>query len=496
MNIKFRLSILILVLSLVITTAHAQELDKNYDFGGNDSGLDITLLPDGYLLSGSGSGIKQMYRFVKVDTAGNVIWNKWLGNSKEGFNPVYVNPVEVDQFGNIYAIGTYYDSSYNNNLLVAKLSSEGDSIWAKHIDTIGTGFLYDVFYDTLKHKVYCTGAFFDLPMDSALNVLWVLDTSGNTLLLKYFSISKREGANSITVIDDTIFIGSITYDSIKHSEPVIYKLDTLGNVLSYKTYGTNLDDGGAVFSYSRNKLLMNATIDTLGNDYTQSLWLLDVHGDIIWKKIFTDNFLIYRATSQPNGDIIVVGITSDGYNSTGRIVKLDSTGAVIWERDYVHNDSIQIDKNDRFYDFDVDTLTGNIVIVGETAIKYGPNQIGYDIWLLRVDSLGCLIPGCDTITPISDISTIASNLDYNFMVYPNPANDKIMVIINQALPNALLEFTLYDLAGKRVYASTISTNSYGFGEWQLSLGILPPSLYLYHITDPSGNLQAGKLMIE
>jgi hypothetical protein len=494
MNIKIGL-IALLGLLLIVSSTQAQGLDTTYNLSDNDIGFDITIQQDGYLISGSGTETNAVYRFLKIDTAGNILWNKWIGNSIESFIPPYSDPAEVDPFGNIYAAGAYYDSaSYFMEPLIVKLNNQGDSIWERHIPTptVGDGVMYDIFYDTTNHKIYAAGVLW-IDRDTSQNVLWVLDTTGNTLLTKFFSYGIQQASGSIVVINDTILMGSFYNDSVKKNDPVIYKLDTLGNVLSYNSYGTNKNDGGAVFNYYNNRLLMHAFLDTLGSDRTNSLFLLDNNCNVIWKRLFTDCNIV-KAAALKNGEIIAIGSTKA---AEAKIVKLDSLGNTLWERVYAINDTLQSYTGGLLYDFDVDTLNGSIVVVGEKG--FFQNMIyTRDLWLLRLDSVGCLIPGCDTITPpISSIAaTLSSSNAYSITVNPNPAKSMIMVMVNSALPNVVLEFSLFDLTGKRVLTSTNATNSYGFGEWQLDLSDLPPSLYLYQISDPSGHNQTGKIVIE
>ncbi len=108
--------------------------------------------------------------------------------------------------------------------------------------------------------------------------------------------------------------------------------------------------------------------------------------------------------------------------------------------------------------------------------------------------MGCLVPGCDTLTDVGVEPLGLATLQVT--VYPNPANGTVRVILNHGMPNATADFGLYDLAGRKVLAAEHPLNSHGFGEWRMDLSGLPPGMYLYRITDAGDRVRTGKLAIE
>jgi hypothetical protein len=147
------------------------------------------------------------------------------------------------------------------------------------------------------------------------------------------------------------------------------------------------------------------------------------------------------------------------------------------------------------YDFDVDTATGAIIAFGNT--QRDPNlgdSTNQDFWLMKLDSMGCLIPGCDTLTDVGMEPILSQGTEVT--VFPNPAKSTARVILNHGVPNSTVGFALYDLTGKLVTVESYTLNSYGFGEWQVDLGGLQPGIYIYHIDTSDGKRRTGKLLVE
>ena len=75
-----------------------------------------------------------------------------------------------------------------------------------------------------------------------------------------------------------------------------------------------------------------------------------------------------------------------------------------------------------------------------------------DVWLVRLDSMGCLEPGCgDTVTAVINIP----NQNGLFSIYPNPVSNTSTVEIKipddfQIISGEKLSLNIYDISGKIV----------------------------------------------
>jgi hypothetical protein len=216
----------------------------------------------------------------------------------------------------------------------------------------------------------------------------------------------------------------------------LIKTDSLGNQQWQRTYGTAGSEGG------RSILLLNdgnylltgsgseGSSSTIGRKYK-----VNPEGGIIWSKTYAyqdnnDNNL-HRTVQLPNGDLVSAGLTDrNGNNNSGWLLKTDSQGNVIWQREY--------DKN-QFTDLFYSVLLaedGGFLLSGQAWNEVTMSQ---DAWLLKVDSVGCAYPNC--LVGIDELGTALAVAD----VWPNPATDFVNV---EFLQSGMAEIQLYDMAGK------------------------------------------------
>lgn len=217
------------------------KLNTNGDFvwvkqqGGNsiDQGLDINLDNSGYIYT---TGVFQstadfdpgpsVYNLTsvggsdvfisKMDSTGNFLWAKKIG----GTSTDLANSISSDEFNNIYITGYFFGTSdfdpsnmvYNltasglSDIFVLKLDSAGNYLWAKKMGGISYDQALSVTNDSIGH-VFTTG-YFSGTCD--------FDTSIDTLSL--------------------ISMGG--------SDSFISCLDSLGDLMWVKTYGSIYNDVG------------------------------------------------------------------------------------------------------------------------------------------------------------------------------------------------------------------------------------------------------------
>ncbi len=123
----------------------------------------------------------------------------------------------------------------------------------------------------------------------------------------------------------------------------------------------------------------------------------------------------------------------------------------------------------------------------------GPYPPGYsqDAWVVKVDSMGCVVPGCDGV----GVTEIITNLNDALTVYPNPAHGQVQVGIQ--LPQHLLGTDLHlsivaadgRLVRREEWPKSKTTGT-------LDIHALSPGPYTLHVTDGSRWITGTKLMIE
>ncbi|MDX1350046.1 MAG: T9SS type A sorting domain-containing protein [Putridiphycobacter sp.] len=224
----------LLLIALLTNYGYTQSWDwVNYTFGNgaNHAYYDLELTNDNNYILGVGryrssaifygqdtnvvyplySGSRDVF-LTKVDTAGNYEWVVTDGGAGNDF----AEGVAVDEFDNIYVVGTTSDSAYYGNIgilsdpsgsgavLVAKYDSNGNIIWAKSYDGDGWDFAMEVECDKNGYIYvagYQSGNFVydvgDTLFDSGYFIM-KLDYNGN---VQYCKGPSNAATNSYSVIN-------------------------------------------------------------------------------------------------------------------------------------------------------------------------------------------------------------------------------------------------------------------------------------------------------
>ncbi len=98
-------------------------------------------------------------------------------------------------------------------------------------------------------------------------------------------------------------------------------------------------------------------------------------------------------------------------------------------------------------------------------------------WILHIDSMGCLIPGCDRIVSTHDSEKSLSN---DFVIFPNPTSDQLYLMY-RGVSMTTSAFSIYLMTETgQVLKSTKITPLSG-GQYILPLYNVPPGQYIIRI---------------
>jgi hypothetical protein len=271
----------------------------------------------------------------------------------------------------------------------------------------------------------------------------------------------------------------------------IVKLDTLGNIMWQKSLGGSSDEeatfvqqitsGYIVAGYSK-----SLEGDVTGNHGHNDYWIvkLDTGGNIIWEKSYGGSDDDYATSIHQVDDsayIVSGSSVSNDYDVTGNhggfiygdywIVKLDTAGAIIWEKTYGGG---AID----YCAFALPTAQGRLILAGYSNSIDGDvtnNHGAYDFWivLLKLETL-------------SGISSLSNDL---ISIYPDPVQDQL--VINLETPVNDPGIRVYDVQGSLIALPAIIGNS----RIQLNTGSLNDGYYtLQIINNKTGEIELGKFV--
>ena len=436
---------------------------------------------DNYIyINGRGASIIDGYNipnkfFIKTDFTGNaVITKSILGNLYYSYREGYTSGLEFLNDSTLISAGTFtiydtlfppYYSQHNGMLYVYNI--DGDTIFTKKY--IGDGYteFARLKFDISNEKILLGWATRDTLIAPAYTYLLCLDTIGTVR----WEFKGGDGINSeigglLDVVSNKMIIsGGVIAEADLDRNGKVYKHDLQGTMYFSKEIGTPGDDSEIEVKVTKNgqSYIVRQYIDTVINEgdyeYVQYIGKVDTNVNFIWRTFLNDKYYkyIYTLRTFDDGSIVAVGTTivDETYDPHGYIIKLDSNGTVVWERDFAN----VAGSHNYLYDFQKMPDGGYICsgMGGDTI----DGVVQSMCWLLRLDSMGCLIPGCDEVT----VSDFIDNVDPSIKLYPNPFAEQATLEINipddfVINPNQTLRCDIIDMQGRIVdtYSNIYLTN--------------------------------------
>ena len=405
--------------------------------------------------------------FLKCDLNGNVLLiNRILGDEFNLWFGGYASGLEFSNLDELVVAGfkAKYDTLFppfneEHNGLIYIYNLNGDTIFTKRI--IGDGYteFARLIFNEETNKVYVGGLTEDTLPSPAKHYLTALNGDCNIIWeFKENDEYHREIGGLIDFIDeDHIISGGIVFndgaDNLGNGK--IYKIDASGNAYFSKVIGTTGYDSEIEVKVAKNKksYIVRQYIDTvinIGDDaYVSYIGKMDTSGNFIWRTFLNDIYFKYFYTLRTfdDGSIVAVGhkVVNDVAITNGYIIKLDSNGTILWQRDYTEYPTSE----HYFYDFR--QMPDKGFVISGLGVQFIDGEVQSMLWLVRLDSMGCLIPGCDD-TPIINQPNIENTI---FTIYPNPITNTSTVEIKipenfHIIPGEKLFLNIYDINGKLV----------------------------------------------
>lgn len=345
--------------------------------------------------------------------------------------------------------------------------------------------------------------------DVVSSILIKTDPFGNTIWRRKYSYLS-EIPTDITLLQSGNILLSSSCSGNNFNGPIsnintlFRTIDTTGNILSTwvdttkRTFGANaylqLNDGGGIYVSE----WINGIYNGGGNPptYLSMRCGYIVREDGLHNKLW--ELKLGQASAIPNlfqlkklsdGNYLAVGGTYDStytdgqpYKNTGWLIKFDEDGNVIWQRKYFNTTDIPGQTN-YLYDF-VELADGSIVAAGERIDGFADYpQRG---WLLRLDSYGCLVPGCESVG-IIDSEDEAKYLS----IYPNPISDRLHIYFNSPNKKSNYSLKIYTVEGKELYSiPNLANNS----TYILNTELFPKGILIAQFLSESKIISSRKIV--
>lgn len=189
---------------------------------------------------------------------------------------------------------------------------------------------------------------------------------------------------------------------------------------------------------------------------------LDGVGNIEWERIdFYEQVYLYDLIAARNGDLIGCGLAEDWLWTNddpeyrvAYIVRYNAQGEKIWDRRIV-------EENDGAYFYElyggVELDNGDLVFTGimwDTIYGTPDDPTPDNVWVIKVDSMGCFTPGCDEwqYVSVEDVRGVEKK-ERSFVAYPNPALDFVVLgaVLGAQIRPGAYTLLLHDLQGHLLY---------------------------------------------
>ncbi|MBP7513964.1 MAG: T9SS type A sorting domain-containing protein [Flavobacteriales bacterium] len=223
----------------------------------------------------------------------------------------------------------------------------------------------------------------------------------------------------------------------------------------------------------------------------------DTSGTQVWRRDMlqsddADRASIFQAGFETlDSSLVLCGWLSraDTYTK-GTVVKLDKDGEVLWSRLYSHFQTGGVLPWQMFWDVKP-TSDGGLVLTGEANSDDYPYG---QLWLLKLDSMGCLVPGCGSV----GVQEYTDLFQGKLLVSPNPASDRVSVALDLTEGvdvSGQVRAVLLDGTGRLVWQQTVQQDLNKLSVL-LDVSALPAGTYYLHVRDAKRWLAGSKVIVE
>jgi Secretion system C-terminal sorting domain len=441
----------------------------------------------------------QNVHVLQTDFNGNPLLQKIYGDTNYSYSVGFQNSLTKLNNGGYALYGGRTGSTNQSNVgMLFRFDETGDTLWTKtYGDTLA--------FQTGRHMRQSLDGGFILLGDNGTTAAshWIVKTDSLGVIEweQTYGGPNFEGPVHIAVCNDGgyIYCGS-TYSSgpgIPADGNIrISKIDSLGNVEFTKIFGnTYTEDVGSIEQTQDGGYIYVGNI-RLGSFRHPYAIRLDTLGDTIWTKTYPDSMLLGSSLSTsfksvfelPDGSFIAVGahFFTDGViiaRRDGLVIKIATNGDILWRKTYrIPN------LNANGTDFEIKdirpTSDGGFICAGVVYPSF-PDTGTQDMWLLKIDSNGCVDTAC---TLISGLPTTQNPPLNTLSIYPNPSNGLFTIQLPKESTTG--SFRLIDITGKEVFQQTLNKPT-----TPLHVTHLPKGIYFYRYRDKKQGY-SGKLIIQ
>jgi hypothetical protein len=184
----------------------------------------------------------------------------------------------------------------------------------------------------------------------------------------------------------------------------------------------------------------------------------------------------------------------------GGMLMLDANRDSLWFRKYSYYNNFPgtgLDYPARHYLLDSKpTPDGGFVCSGYIDQRISdPNPYLLTPWIFKVDSMGCLEPGCQYV----NVEEIVVGLENTITVFPNPTHDQVKLNFTfpeNYFPNNQNEIVIIDMQGRAVLRMNIFLFANSSNTVEINISSLSSGMYTLHWLSNNAWLDSSKIVVE
>jgi hypothetical protein len=413
----------------------------------------------------------------KLDKYGNQLWQQSF-TTDTIFN--YENPwqVHVDSKQNVIVVGDRHTHSVEsgnhiNALVILKYSPTGKLLWQQIIDGSFSTLIHERYNNRITSlldahdNIYVGSGGNFAGMSPAFNAV-KLNSSGTVLWEKVQTFDSNPNYIVQNIRNKGRLLALSGDGRFSDNNALLWVLDTSGNTIGTKEMA-GFSGKDAAFDSANNVYFLANTAATGTNDIT--VYKFRNNGTLAWSKTYDFNGYEggYNIVLSPDHNLVILGSGNQAPDNSlytdWLTFKIDQDGKVLWSQRYdktSHNDEYATDMA-------MDTA-GNIFLTGKGGPFPGGSNLGATQWVtLKYAANGALRWSVALDTLSDDISGIALTLASDGSLF-------VLADVNSTIIH-LIEFTGTGSCGipTNVNAVNISADS-AVIKWKAIAGA-----YLYHL---------------
>lgn len=259
-----------------------------------------------------------------------------------------------------------------------------------------------------------------------------------------------------------------------------------------------MDDSSIVFNWVQD--LEIPWVDTFS--YPPLIRWINEDGDSLRQYDFDNERFRYikGMTKAANGDIIAAGfveLNDLDLGTGGWVFRMSPQGELRWQR-YIAD--VRFPFNQHYFKDVVEAPDGGIVLTGllqDSFPNYEPFINNPNIWLVKLDSTGCLEPDCGLFqimgtTVVDTDQPVELPTEATLHLFPNPAKGFFQLRWLEDGPSPYpLAVEVFGTNGQRILQQTLSASPaiIDCAQW-------PPGIYIVRARSREGKVLLGKVVVE